>query len=232
MSRPRVLIVDDHKVVVEGLVRLLGEHFEIVGTIIDGRLVLESVSRLQPDVILLDISMPHLSGLGVMRQLRTRGIYVKVIVLTMHVDASLAVEALKMGAAGYVVKESSGEELVKAVHVVLAGGTYLASRLTKEVVTLMSGGVTDPSRVELSTQQREVLRLLVRGHRAKEIAANLDISTRSVETIKYKTMQLLNIHSTAELVRYVVEHGLVTFCIGWCVISGQALPQLPGHLLA
>jgi DNA-binding NarL/FixJ family response regulator len=205
-----VLIVDDHKVVVEGLVRLLGEQFEIVGTINDARLVLESVVGLQPDVLVLDVSMPHLSGLGVMRQLSARGVDVKVIVLTMHVDANLAVEALKMGAAGYVLKESSGEELAKAVHVVLAGGTYLASRLTKEVVTLMSGQA-DPRRVALTTQQKEVLRLLVQGHRAKEIAANLDISTRSVEAIKYKTMQLLNIHSTAELVRYVVEHGLVTF---------------------
>ena len=210
MNLPKVLIVDDHKVVVEGLVRLLGERFEIVDTINDGRYVLDAVSRLHPDVIVLDISMPHVSGLEAMRQLKEHGIQSKAIVLTMHADANLAVEALRAGASGFVLKESSGEELVTALQVALNGGTYLTSGLTKEVVTLMVGAA-DPSRVELTTQQREVLRLIVRGQRAKEIASVLDLSTRTVEAIKYKIMQLLNVHSTAELVRYAIEHHLVTF---------------------
>jgi DNA-binding NarL/FixJ family response regulator len=210
VSRPRVLIVDDHKVVVDGLVRLLGEWYEIVDTINDGRLVLDAVSRLQPDVIVLDISMPHVSGLEALRQLKQHGITAKTIVLTMHADANLAVQALKAGAAGYVLKESSTEELLAAVRAVLKGDTYLASGLTREVVSFMSGAI-DPGRVELTTRQREILRLLVQGQRAKEIAATLDMSTRGVEAVKYKTMQLLNVHSTAELVRYVVEHRLVTF---------------------
>ncbi len=207
---PRVLIVDDHKVVVEGLVRLLSERFDIVDTINDGRYVLDAVSRLHPDVIVLDISMPHVSGLEAMRQLKEHGVQSKAIVLTMHADANLAVEALRAGASGFVLKESSGEELVTALQVALNGGTYLASGLTKEVVMLMVGA-TDPSRVELTTQQREVLRLIVRGQRAKEIAGVLDLSPRTVEAIKYKIMQLLNVHSTAELVRYAIEHHLVTF---------------------
>lgn len=210
MSLPRVLIVDDHQVVAEGLVRLLSDGFEIVSTINDGRLVLDAVSQFTPDVILLDISMPHVSGLEAMRQLRQLGVESKAIVLTMHADPSLAVEALKAGASGFVLKESSGEELLTALEVVLAGGTYLDSALTKEVVTLMVSGA-DPSRVELSTRQQEVLRLIVQGQRAKEIADTLAISTRSVEAIKYKMMQSLKVHSTAELVRCAVEHRLVTF---------------------
>jgi DNA-binding NarL/FixJ family response regulator len=210
MSCPRILIADDHRVVAEGLVRLLGERYEIVDTINDGRFVLEAVSRHRPDVLILDVSMPNVSGLEAMRQLRERGFELKVIVLTMHADANLAVEALKTGASGYVLKESSGQELLTALQVVLGGGTYLASGLTKEILTLMVGA-TDPSRVELTARQQEVLRLIVRGQRAKEIAATLDLSTRSIEAIKYKIMQLLNVHSTAELVRYAVENRLVTF---------------------
>jgi DNA-binding NarL/FixJ family response regulator len=209
-SLPKLLIVDDHKVFVEGLVRLLGDSFEILDTINDGCLVLDAVSRLQPDVVLLDLSMPNVSGLEAMRQLTEHGVESKTIILTMHADPNLAVESLKLGAAGFALKESSSEELLTALHVVLAGGTYLTSGLTKDVITLMVGA-TDPSRVALTSLQRDVLRLIVRGHRAKEIAGTLDISTRSVEAIKYKMMRLLNVHSTAELVGYAIEHDLVAF---------------------
>jgi DNA-binding NarL/FixJ family response regulator len=210
VSLPKVLIVDDHKVVAEGLVRLLSGYVEVVDTINDGRLVLDAVRRLQPDVILLDMSMPNVTGLEAMRQLKNHGISSKVIVLTMHADENLAVEALKMGASGFVLKESSGEELLTAIDVVLRGDTYLASGLTKEILTLMVGAA-EPGRIELTPQQREVLRLIVRGQRAKEIAGTLATSTRTVEAIKYKMMQSLNVHSTAELVRYAIEHRLVTF---------------------
>ena len=210
MSLSRVLLVDDHKVVAEGLVKLLGQFYEIVDTITDGRLVLDAVSRLRPDVVLLDLSMPNVSGLEVIRQLKEHGLRSCALVLTMHADPGLAVEALKAGARGFVLKESSGEELLTALDVVLRGGSYLASALTKDILTLMVGAV-DPSRVELSSRQREVLRLIVMGQRAKEIAGTLDMSTRTVEATKYKMMQALNVHSTAELVRYAIEHRLVTF---------------------
>lgn len=210
MSLPKVLIVDDHKVVAEGLIRILGDRFEIVDTIMDGRLVLDVVSRLRPDIILMDLSMPNVSGLDAIRQLADHRVECKTIVLTMHADAALAVEALKAGASGYVLKESSTEELLSALHVVLQGGTYLASTLTKDILTLMVGA-TDPGSVELTTRQREVLRLIVQGQRAKEIAAILEMSTRSVEATKYRMMQALNVHSTAELVRYAIQHRLVAF---------------------
>jgi DNA-binding NarL/FixJ family response regulator len=207
---PRVLIADDHKVVVDGLVRLLRENYEIVGTINDGSLVPDAVSRLRPDVVILDISMPNMSGLEVLHQLKQRGIDTKTVVLTMHADPSLAVQVLKAGASAFVLKESGSEELLTAVETVLHDGTYLASQVTKDVVGIMAGA-PDPSRVQLTVRQLEILRLLVQGLRAKEIASVLKMSTRGVEAIKYKTMQRLNVHSTAELVRYAVEHQLVTF---------------------
>jgi DNA-binding NarL/FixJ family response regulator len=210
MSLPRILIADDHKVVAEGLVRLLAPHYDIVDTIGDGSLVLNSVRQHRPDVLLLDMSMPGISGLEVLHQLRDQRIQCKVIVLTMYAEANIAVQALRAGASGFVLKESSGDELLIAIEMVLSGGTYLAAGLTKDIVTAMVGA-PEPNCVELTAHQQEVLRLVVRGMRAKEIAETLQMSTRSVEAIKYKTMQLLNVHSTAELVRYTMEHRLVSF---------------------
>ena len=208
MNPERILIVDDHRVVAEGLVQLLSGHFEVVETISDSRDIVDAVLERQPDVILLDASMPNVTGLEAMRRLKERGIAFKAIVLTMHADPSLAVEALRAGASGFVLKEASGEELLTAIEAVLHGNTYLASALTKEIVTLMVGA-TEPSHVDLTTQQREVLRLIVRGLRTKEIAAALAASTRTIEGTKHKIMQVLNVHSTAELVRYAIEHRLV-----------------------
>jgi DNA-binding NarL/FixJ family response regulator len=210
MSLPSVLLVDDHRVVAEGLVKLLSQFYEIVDSITDGRFVLDAVFRLRPDIVLLDLSMPNVSGLEVIRQLKEHGLKSSAVVLTMHADPSLAVEALKAGARGFVLKESSGDELLTALEVVLRGGSYLASAMTKDILTLMVGAA-DPSRVELSQRQREVLRLIVMGQRAKEIAGTLDMSTRTVEATKHRMMQALNVHSTAELVRYAIEHRLVTF---------------------
>ena len=207
MNPAKVLIADDHKVVAEGLVRLLDGRFEIVETVNDGSFVVDAVLRHAPDVILLDASMPSVTGLEAMRRLKDRNIAFRAIVLTMHADASLAVEALKAGASGFLLKEASGEELLNAIDVVLRGDVYLPSSLTKDIVTLMVG-TAEPAGVELTAHQREVLRLIVRGQRAKEIASALDTSTRTIEATKQKIMQQLNVHSTAELVRYAIEHGL------------------------
>jgi len=207
---PRVLVVDDHKVVAEGLVRLLSERVEIVDTINDGAFVVDAVSKYAPDVVIIDISMPNVSGLEAIRQLKAHHLDVRIIVLTMHADATLAVEALRAGASAFVLKESSGDELLTALDRVVSGQSYLAAALTKEIVTLMVGAA-DPSRVSLTTQQREVLRLIVRGLRVKEVASTLNMSARSVVGIKQKLMLSLNVHSTAELVRFAVEHRLVSF---------------------
>jgi DNA-binding NarL/FixJ family response regulator len=207
MTRPRVLLVDDHRVVAEGLVRLLSDRVEIVGVVADGREAVAAVRRLRPDLLIMDISMPHESGLQVLRRLRLEQLEVRTIILTMHADPGIAVEALAAGASGFVLKEASGDELLKAIDVAQEGGTYLQADLTRDIVARMIGG-TDPRGVELTPRQAEVIRLLARGLRAKEIASMLDVSTRTVETTKYRAMELLNVHSTAELVRYAIEHRL------------------------
>ena len=210
MRLPTVLLADDHVVFTDGIVQLFQGRFDVVGTVADGSLLLDAVARLHPDVIVMDISMPKLSGLEALRQLKAKQDPTKVIFLTMHAEAKLAAEALRVGAKGFLVKESSGAELINAVDAVLQGRTYLTSALTEEVLAL-TASPADPAAVTLSARQREVLRLIVNGQRMKEIAAALNLSPRTVETIKYDMMRDLNLHSTAELVRYAVEHRLVAF---------------------
>ncbi len=210
MTLKRVLIVDDHEVVAEGLVRLLSDSFDVIGIVVDGRVAVDAIAHLRPDVVLLDLMMPNVSGLDVLRFVAARRLETHVIVLTMHADPQLAAEALKTGAHGFLMKESSSEELLTAIGVVLNGGTYLASAMTKDVLSLMVSAAPSP-RLELTSQQREVLRLVVQGQRAKEIAHTLELTTRSVEGIKYRLMHVLGVHSTAQLVRHAVEHRLVPF---------------------
>ena len=210
MRRPKILLADDHVVFTDGIVRILAERFDVVGAVTDGHALLEAAGTLYPDVIISDISMPMLSGLETLRQLRTRHHDVAVIMLTMHADAKLAADAFRLGAKGYVLKQSSGDELIKAVDAVLQGHKYLSSALTEEVMSVMSGaeGSDGP---ELTARQTEVLRLIVDGQRMKEIASHLNLSPRTVETIKYEIMRELDVHSTAELVRYAIERKLVGF---------------------
>ena len=210
MRRPTVLLADDHVVFTDGIIRILKERFDVVGTVTDGRSILEAAARLRPDVIVTDISMPTLSGIEGLRQLKANHDESRVIFLTMHSDARLAAEAFRLGAKGFVLKQSSADELVKAIEAVLAGHTYMSSVLTEEVLALMSDPTTT-SGSDLSSRQKEVLRLIVNGHRTKEIAANLNLSPRTVETIKYEMMRNLNVHSTTELVRYSIENRLVDF---------------------
>ena len=158
--------------------------------------------------MLLDLSMPNVGGLEALSHRKDARAEYKTIVLTMHGDARLAIEALKAGASGFMLKESSGDELLTALDAVLQGRTYLTSTLTKDVLSLMADPL-DSTGIRLTPRQREVLRLIVQGQRVKEIAGVLDLSPRSVESIKYHIMQELNVHSTAELVRYAIQHDLV-----------------------
>ena len=210
MRRPTVLLADDHVIFTDGIVRILKEHFDVVGTVRDGSSLLEAADRLHPDVIVTDISMPTLSGLDGLRQLKVKHDQSKVIFLTMHADAKLAAEAFRLGAKAFVVKQSSGEELVKAIEAVLLGQRYMSSTLTDDVLTLMSAP-TKPGGAELRSRQKEVLRCIVNGQRMKEIGSSLNLSPRTVETIKYEIMRDLNLHSTTELVRYAIKHQLVEF---------------------
>jgi DNA-binding NarL/FixJ family response regulator len=154
-----------------------------------------------------DVSMRTMSGFEALRRLKLQSPQSRVILLTMHDDPQMAVEALNAGASGFVLKESTGEELVSAINEVLQGRTYLSPAITGDVIALMS----EPAGpgIQLTTRQRDVLRLVAEGRRMKEVAANLEISTRTAETIKYDLMRTLNLHSTADLVRYAIQHRLV-----------------------
>ncbi len=203
-----VVVADDHAIVKEGLVALLKEHrFDVVQAVSDGQELLEAARRLRPDLIVTDVTMPGLSGLEVLGRLVAERIRSRVIMLTMHHDPELATRAIRQGASGYLLKQSAGEELVKAIHEVLKGGVYLAPALTRDVMERMAAA-PGPSDPELTARQREVLRLILKGQRMKEVAKNLQLSTRTVETHKYQIMEALGVSSTAELVKYAIEHRL------------------------
>ncbi len=208
MRRTTILIADDHTIVLEGLVRLLKDQFDVVGGVSDAAQLLEAAARLRPDVILTDVSMPGLSGIEALRRLKAERSDTKVIVLTMHADAELATEAVRAGASGFLIKHSAGEELFTAIQEVLQGRIYLTPAITREVLSRMAYAAPRPES-RLTPRQREVLRLIAEGRRMKEIAGLLNLSPRTVETHKYEMMQSLGIQSTAELVRYAVQHRLV-----------------------
>jgi DNA-binding NarL/FixJ family response regulator len=206
MGRATVLLADDHAILTDGLVGLLKDRFDVVGSVTDGHQLVAEAIRLRPDVIVADISMPELTGLEALRQLKAKHIDAKVIFLTMHGEAHIATEAVRAGASGYVLKGSPGDELITAIEQVLHGRTYLTPAVTRDVVAGMAGSSDS---IDLSDRQREVLRLIVEGLRTKEIAALLRLSPRTVETHKYELTQALGVRSTAALVRYAIEHKLV-----------------------
>ena len=205
--RTTVLLADDHAIVAEGLATLLKGHFDLVGIVGNGNELIDLARKLRPDVIVADIAMPVLSGLEALRRLKATPSEAKVIFLTMHADAQLATEAFRAGASGYVLKQSAGEELIAAIQEVLQGRTYLTPLITKDFIANFTE--TTPPAVKLTPRQREVLRLIAEGRRMKEIAAILELSTRTVETHKYEMMRGLGVESTAELVRYAIQIGLV-----------------------
>jgi DNA-binding NarL/FixJ family response regulator len=208
MRKYTVLVADDHAIVKEGLVSLLKEHdFDVVDAVGDGHELLESARRHQPDLIVTDVSMPGLSGLDVLTRLKADRVSSKVIVLTMHHDADLATRAMRSGASAFMLKHSAGEELLIAIHQALEGRTYLTPTLTKEVLERMAS--PDRSEPQLTPRQIDVLRLILEGRRMKEIAAALNLSARTVETHKYQMMEVLGVSSTAELVKYAIEHRLI-----------------------
>ena len=210
-DRPRVLLADDHLLVAEALKSLLMAEFELVGVVEDGRALVEAAGKLKPDVIVADITMPHLNGIDALGVLRQSGNRVPVVFLTMHRDVTFSRRALEAGAAGFVLKHSASAELVAAIHAALEGKTYLTPQLAGEVLAGMkqgSAGASDPV-VALTPRQREVLQLLAEGRSAKEIGVSLSISARTVEFHKYQMMETLDLHTSAELVHFAIKHGIV-----------------------
>jgi len=205
-------LADDHRVVSEGLGRLLGDDFELVGTAEDGRALVTAAKKLQPDVVVADISMPHLNGIEAMAQLKKDNPRIKVVFLTMHQDPAYARRALEAGAAGFVVKHSAPAELVMAIEAALKGQTFITPALASEVLrqAQQKGREEADGGALLTPRQREILQLLAEGHSAKEIAVKLAISPRTVEFHKYQLMETLGLHNNAELIHFAIKHGIVT----------------------
>ncbi|MEN6309459.1 MAG: response regulator transcription factor [Anaerohalosphaeraceae bacterium] len=212
MAKARILLADDHRIVLEGLKNLLEAEYEITEMVQDGHALIHEALRLKPDVIIADISMPSLNGIDAVRQIHKQGLVSKVIFLTMHNDAMYAREVLDMGASGFVLKHSAASELITAIQEALRGNIYISPAISQELLKLYK---EDKSGREgalgaLSFRQREVLQLLAEGKSAKEIATVLTISTRTVEFHKYGIMQQLGLKTSAELVHFAIKHGIVS----------------------
>lgn len=209
-ARPRVLLADDHRIVLDGLASLLQDDFEIIGTVSDGVALVEQAERTGPDVVVVDVSMPRLNGIDATRRLAEVGCPAKVVILSMHADVTYASRALEAGALGYVLKTSAADELVEAIRSALRGRVFLSQALrTQSIENLL-----DPTRrrtkhaLELTSRQREILQLLAEGKSAKEVGAILGISARTVETHKYKMMEDLGVKTSAQLIAYALRSGL------------------------
>lgn len=212
MSRVRVLMADDHELMLDGLRRLLESEYELVGCVSNGAELVAAAEELQPDLILLDISMPVMDGLEAARQLKQRGCKARLVFLTMHRDPEYVKEAFRAGASGYVLKHAAGTELAVALREVLRDHVYLSPLVTKSTLAELLGPHGERSgraSGELTTRQREVLRLVAEGHSGKMIASILGISQKTVEFHKASLMRQLDLHSTAELTRYAVTHGII-----------------------
>lgn len=209
MRRTTILVADDHAVVREGIVGLLTDHgFDVVGAVADGVALIEAATRLRPDIIITDLSMPQLSGLEALTHLTAKQPSSRVIVLTMHDDPDLATRAVKAGAAGFVLKDAASDELINAIEQVGQGRLYLTPAVTRDIMSGMAAS-GDSAKHQLSPRQLEILRLILLGQRMKQIAAALNLSPRTVESHKYEMMEALGVHSTAELVAYAIKHRLV-----------------------
>ena len=210
MTRPRLLLADDHRIVADGLRSLLEPQYELLETVEDGYALVEAVRRLEPDVVVADIAMPRMNGIEALEQLRRDGCTTKFIFLTMHKDATYAARAVEAGASGFILKHSAGTELLEAIRQVREGGRYIspevADRLEK---SSQSRSIRARSPLaELTARQREVMRLFAEGRTAREVGEILHISTRTAENHKARIMAVLGLSSSAELIRYALRHGL------------------------
>jgi DNA-binding NarL/FixJ family response regulator len=210
MNRPRVLLADDHRVLSEGLKSLLQPYFDVVGIVSDGWELVAASTGLDPDVVVLDISMPSLNGIDAARQLRSASLRAKFVFLTMHREVVYATRALEAGASGFVLKHSAASELVTAIQEALKGRTYITPQIASELMD--SYRRRAPASVDgcgaLTPRQKEVLQLVTDGRSAKEIAAILCISRRTAEFHKARLMETLGLHNTVELIQYAIRNGI------------------------
>jgi len=207
LKQTRVLLADDHLLLTHALIRILQNEFEIIGIAKDGRMMVEMAKRHQPDVIIADIAMPRLDGISALRILSKELPSARVLFLTMHNDVTLLEEVYRAGAKGVVLKAGGTEELLRAIHTVARGETYITPLI--DLVKILALRAARPRKnsnlIALSPRQLELLRLLAQGKTLKEAAALMAISERTAESHKYNIMEKLGIKTTAELIRYAIR---------------------------
>jgi DNA-binding NarL/FixJ family response regulator len=209
IRRARLLLADDHTLVVEGIRKLLESDFDLLGTVEDGFALLRAAEQLRPDVVLLDISMPRMNGIEACRQLIKLTPEVRVIFLTMHAEVAYVEESLRAGGVGYLLKRSAASELTGAIHTVMRGKTYVTPLIDWK---LPRGAMDFSDREEperLTPRQREVLQLVAEGRANKEIAALLHVSEKTVDFHKSAIKRELKLTSTAELTQFAIRHGII-----------------------
>jgi DNA-binding NarL/FixJ family response regulator len=209
MQRPRIVLADDHTLVLDALKNLIEPEFEVVGTFNDGQALIEAVSELNPTVVVLDIGMPTMNGLNAGQRLKQMMPMVKLVYLTMNHDPDVAGEAFRLGASAFVLKNSAATELLQAIRKVVRGGYYVTPLMTKG----MDGSVVQyfkqrKAKYPLTLRQKEVLQLLAEGRSMKEVAFVLNVSPRTVAFHKYTMMEHLQIRSNAELIEYALRSSL------------------------
>lgn len=215
MKQVRILIAEDHTILRQGLLALLSSNpeFEVVGEAEDGREAIRCVEKLRPDLVLMDLSMPRMNGTEAVEEIKKRHPETKVLVLTVHKSEEYILATLQAGADGYVLKDVTHVELMLAIKSVLAGKAYLSPEISDKVIEGYLEGRRPKSKSSwdtLTQREREVLKMIAEGHKNKEIAEHLCISSKTVEKHRANLMQKLNLHSAASLTTYAVEKGLVT----------------------
>jgi len=208
VSKLRILLADDHQFITEGLKNLLEPIHEVVEVVGDGKALVKKAAELEPDILVVDISMPLLNGIDAVRQLKKEGSKAKVIFLTMHPDVTYASRALEVGGLGFVLKHSAPTELIQAIEKVRFGKQFITPQIAEKLENT-DHTRKDPIR-KLTPRQREVLQLLAEGKSAREIAELLFVSPRTVEFHKYKIMEELSVKTSAELTQYAIRLGIVS----------------------
>jgi DNA-binding NarL/FixJ family response regulator len=207
--RPRVLLADDHALILDAFAKLMADDCDVVGKVSDGRAAVEAASQLRPDLVVLDITMPLLNGLDAARQIRRKVPAAKVMFVTMTEDADVAAEAFRAGASAYLLKRSAGAELMSAIGEVMLGRSYVTPLVTEDLLRLLLRSEEHQSQTELTARQREILQLLAEGHSMKEVGSLLNLAPRTVAFHKYRMMEQLGVKTTAEMIQYAIRHHIV-----------------------
>jgi DNA-binding NarL/FixJ family response regulator len=210
VTPPRIMLADDHTILLEAFRKLLEPRFEIVGMVSDGRALLDAAPNLKPDVIVVDVGMPLMNGLEAGLRLKEMMPSVKIIFLTMNDDPDLAVNAMRSGASGYLLKRSAAAELIHAIHLSLKGKSYVTPQIARGMEKAFINNPNPKDRAKaLTPRQREVVQLLAEGKSMKEVASVLNVTPRTVAFHKYRVMEELNLQSTAELVQFAMKSRIL-----------------------